>query len=110
MLSWRCGIITVKFSFLKGLSQFAVMSVFINYEGPNLGKKQKRVVRSQAMVAVRGHAPTSEDDCRRRRQEHHNLESSPVSVSRSALEAPQARPTLIAHGVWLPALSYLGKP
>jgi len=54
MLSWRCGIITVKFSFLKGLSQFAVMSVFINYEGPNLGKKQKRVVRSQAMVAVRG--------------------------------------------------------
>jgi len=30
------------------------MSVFVNYEGPNLGKKQNQVVRSQAMVVVRG--------------------------------------------------------
>ncbi|KAK0616157.1 hypothetical protein B0T14DRAFT_482257 [Immersiella caudata] len=29
------------------------MSVFVNYDGPNLGKKERRAVRSQAMVAVR---------------------------------------------------------
>lgn len=30
------------------------MSVFVNYGGPKLDKKQKQVVRSQAMVSVRG--------------------------------------------------------
>ncbi|KAK0644692.1 hypothetical protein B0T16DRAFT_460716 [Cercophora newfieldiana] len=29
------------------------MSVFVNYDGPNLGKSQKRMVRSQAMISVR---------------------------------------------------------
>lgn len=30
------------------------MSVFVNYGGPKLDKKQKQLVRSQAMVSVRG--------------------------------------------------------
>ncbi|KAK3356630.1 hypothetical protein B0T25DRAFT_537093 [Lasiosphaeria hispida] len=30
------------------------MSVFVNYGGPSLDKKQQRIVRSQAMVSVRG--------------------------------------------------------
>jgi len=30
------------------------MSVFVNYDGPSLGKKQQRLVRSRAMVVVRG--------------------------------------------------------
>lgn len=30
------------------------MPVFVNYAGPKLDKKQKQIVRSQAMVSVRG--------------------------------------------------------
>jgi hypothetical protein len=31
----------------------SIMSVFVSYDGPNLGKQERRAVRSQAMVAVR---------------------------------------------------------
>lgn len=30
------------------------MTVFVNYDGPKLDKKQKKAVRSQVMVVVRG--------------------------------------------------------
>jgi hypothetical protein len=30
------------------------MAVFVNYDGPKLDKKQKKAVRSQVMVVVRG--------------------------------------------------------
>lgn len=30
------------------------MSIFVNYDGPKLDNEQKRVVRSRAMVVVRG--------------------------------------------------------
>jgi hypothetical protein len=30
------------------------MTVFVNYDGPKLDRKQKKAVRSQVMVVVRG--------------------------------------------------------
>ncbi|KAH6856157.1 hypothetical protein B0I37DRAFT_69827 [Chaetomium sp. MPI-CAGE-AT-0009] len=36
------------------------MSIFVNYDGPKLDKEQKRVVRSRAMVVVRGRRKQAE--------------------------------------------------
>jgi hypothetical protein len=38
------------------------MSVFVNYGGPKLDKKQKQLVRSQAMVSVRGQQKLCKSD------------------------------------------------
>ncbi|KAK3294387.1 uncharacterized protein B0H64DRAFT_343731 [Chaetomium fimeti] len=43
------------------------MSIFVNYDGPKLDKDQKRVVRSRAMVVVRGRRKQAECQVKSRR-------------------------------------------
>jgi hypothetical protein len=57
------------------------MAIFVNYDGPKLDTEQKRVVRSRAMVVVRG----------RRKQAKCQAKSSPDLSSRLLQTARKIR-------------------